>query len=111
MLKNVPSHLYKNMDTAFAMIEVGDIVNFDNVEGQSLCGKKAKILSKSHSMVAGGIDPYDHISFWAEKENGDKVYFTVASTLAYDSKKKGVPFKGMLRSGAIVSGLISGFGA
>lgn len=111
MLKNVPSHLYKNLDTAFAMIEVGDIVNFDAVEGQSMSGKRAKIVSKSHSSVAGGTNPYDHISFWAEKENGDKIYVIVASTLAYDSAKKGVPFKGMLRSGGIVSGLISGFGA
>lgn len=111
MKKNVPSHLYKNMDTAFDMIEPGDIVNFDVADGLTLCGKKAKIISKSHTTVAGGINPYDHISFWAEKENGDKVYFTVASTLAYDAKRKGVPFKGMLRSGDIVSGLISGFGA
>lgn len=111
MKKNVPSHLYKNLDTAFDMIEVGDIVNFDAVEGQSLSGKKAKILSKAHSTVAGGTNPYDHVSFWAEKENGDRVYFQVASTLAYDSAKKGVPFKGMLRNGNIVSGLISGFGA
>lgn len=110
MKKNVPSHLYKNLDTAFDMIEVGDIVNFDNIEGQSLCGKKAKILSKAHSMVYGGTNPYDHISFWAEKENGDKMYFTVASTLQYDNAKKGVPFKGLLRNGNIVSGLISGFG-
>lgn len=111
MLKNVPAHLYKNMDTAFEMIEVGDIVNFDTVEGQSLCGKKAKITSKSHSKVAGGTNPFDHISFWAEKENGDKVFFTVASTLQYDTARKGVPFKGLLRNGSIVSGLISGFGA
>lgn len=111
MKKNVPSHLYKNTDTAFNMVEPGDIVNFDNADGLALSGKKAKILSKAHSCVSGGINPYDHISFWAEKENGDKVYFMVASTLSYDAKRKGVPFKGMLRSGEIVTGLISGFGA
>lgn len=110
MKKNVPSHLYTQLDTVFDMIEVGDIVNFDAIDGQAMRGKKAKILSKAHSVVYGGTNPYDHISFWAEKENGDRMYFTVASTLHYDKDKKGVPFKGLLRNGNIVSGVISGFG-
>ena len=110
MKKNVPSHLLTQLDTVFDMIEVGDIVNFDAVDGQGLCGKKAKIVSKAHSCVAGGTNAYDHISFWVEKENGQKAYFTVASVLVYDKAKKGVPFKGMMRDGSIVSGVISGFG-
>lgn len=109
-MKNIPAHLNHQLDVVFDSIEIGDIVNFDCIEGQSLCGKKAKIVSKAHSCVAGGTNAYDHISFWVEKENGMKAYFTVASVLVYDKAKRGVTFKGMLRSGDIVSGVISGFG-
>ena len=109
-MKTIPSHLHSQLDAVFNMVEVGDLINFDTTEGQAMCGKKARIVSKAHSVVAGGTNPYDHISFWVEKENGNKMYFTCASTLSYSKVKKGVVFKGMLRDGAVVSGVISGFG-
>ena len=110
-MKNIPAHLNNQLDVVFDSIEIGDLVNFDCIEGQSLCGKKAKVVSKAHSVVSGGTNSFDYIAFWVEKPNGKKAYIMAAATLAYSKDKRGVTFKGMLRSGDIVSGVISGFGA
>lgn len=109
-MKKIPSHLNQQLDSVFECIEINDIVNFDCIDGQALCGVKAKIVSKAHSVVGGGTNAYDYVAFWVEKSNGQKAYFACASTLAYDKAKKGVVFKGMLRNGDVVSGVISGFG-
>jgi hypothetical protein len=109
-MKKIPSHLNHQLDIVFDAIEVGDLVNFDVIEGQAMCGKKARIASKAHSVVAGGTNAFDYIAFWIEKDNGQKAYIMAASTIAYDKAKRGVTFKGMLRDGSVVSGVISGFG-
>lgn len=109
-MKKIPSHLNSQLDIVFDAIEIGDLVNFDSVTGQALCGKKARISSKSHSVVSGGTNAYDYISFWIEKDNGQRAYIMVAATLVYDKAKRGITFKGMLRNGDVVSGIISGFG-
>lgn len=109
-MKTIPSHLCTQLNSVFDAIDIGDIVNFDNVADQALCGKKARIASKSHGVVSGGVNEFDYIAFWIEKDNGQRAYIMVAATLEYDKAKRGVTFKGMLRNGAVVSGFISGFG-